>query len=218
MIRSVYENDGMTPEKPRPTRRGRETLEAIHAAARKVIGEKGFLKTTVADIVGEAGKSPASFYNYYDSKDALLEQWAREFQAEARRRFEVAIGGTHPDPYEQITASVRAHWETYRERLAEMVGVFQLAMINDDFARVWDELCGDLVAIIAHDVRRAQRKGYCPGADATLTARAIVSMLNMFSYDTLANGRAADADDERSIVTLADAWYHSVYWKPDSVD
>lgn len=197
----------------RPTRRGRATLEAIDAAARKVIAEKGFLKMTVSDIVKEAGKSPASFYNYYDSKEALLEHWAREFQIEARARLEAAERGAGKDPRERVGIAARAHWETYRAHLAEMVGVFQLAMINDDFARVWDELCAEAEGGITHAVEVAQGRGYCPGVDPQLTARAIVSMLNMFCYENLANGRAADVDDEACIATLADAWFHAIYWK-----
>lgn len=197
---------------PRPTKRGRQTLEAIDAAARKVIAEKGFLKMTVADIVQEAGKSPASFYNYYDSKEALLEHWARQFQDEARDRLHLAEQQVGKDPRERIEAAARAHWETYRARLAEMVGVFQLAMINDEFARVWDEICMEAEAGIARAVARAQQRGFCPGVDPTLTAGAIVGMLNMFCYDNLANGRAADVDDEACIATLADAWYHAIYW------
>ena len=197
---------------PRPTKRGRQTLEAIDAAARKVIAEKGFLKMTVADIVKEAGKSPASFYNYYDSKEALLEHWAREFQVEARERLEAAQRQVGKDPRERVEVAARAHWDTYRARLAEMIGVFQLAMINDDFARVWDEICAEAEGGIAHAVERAQERGYCPGVDPRLTARAIVAMLNMFCYENLANGRSADVDDEACIATLADAWYHAIYW------
>ncbi|MFW0792726.1 TetR/AcrR family transcriptional regulator [Gordonia sp. CPCC 205515] len=204
----------MATDQRRPTKRGRETLEAIEAAARTVIADKGFLKMTVADIVREAGKSPASFYNYYDSKEALLEHWAREFQTEARRRVAERVHEPAEDARTQVNAAVRAHWETYRARLAEMIGVFQLAMINDDFARVWDSLCADLVDTIARAVTRAQGDGYCPGTDPQLTARAIVSMLNMFCYDNLANGRSATVDDEACIATLSDAWYHAVYWKP----
>ncbi|KAB2812549.1 TetR/AcrR family transcriptional regulator [Pimelobacter simplex] len=197
---------------PRPTRRGRQTLEAIDAAARKVIAEKGFLKMTVADIVKEAGKSPASFYNYYDSKEALLEHWARQFQDEARERLAEAERVVGKDPRERVEAAARAHWETCRARLAEMVGVFQLAMINDEFAAVWDEICSEAEAGIARAVTRAQERGFAPGADAALTARAIVAMLNMFCYENLANGRAARVDDEACITTLANAWYHAIYW------
>lgn len=204
----------MTTETTRPTRRGRETLEAIDAAARKVIAEKGFLKMTVADIVKEAGRSPASFYNYYDSKEALLEHWALQFQVEARARMEAAEQGAGKDPRERVEAAARAHWETYRERLAEMVGVFQLAMINDEFAEVWDRLCEEPVAGIAQSVERAQERGYCPGVNPGLVARAIVAMLNLFCYESLANGRAAHVDDEACIATLAEVWYRSVYWRP----
>ncbi|GAB2458550.1 TetR/AcrR family transcriptional regulator [Xylanimonas ulmi] len=196
----------------RPTRRGRQTLEAIDAAARKVIAEKGFLKMTVADIVREAGKSPASFYNYYDSKEALLERWARDFQQEARERHRAAERAAGNDPRKHAEAAARAHWETYRARLAEMVGVFQLAMVNDAFARVWDEICLDAASDIAQAVARAQQRGYCPGVDPHLTARAIVAMLNMFCYESLANGRSATADDEACVATLASAWFHAIYW------
>lgn len=197
----------------RPTARGRRTQEAIDAAARKVIAQKGFLKMTVADIVAEAGKSPGSFYNYYDSKEALLEVWAREFQAEAQRRANEATSERRLSAREWVEVAARAHWDTYRERLAEMVGVFQLAMINDEFAAVWDGLCQEAARGIAGSVRSAQAKGWCPGMDADLVAQAIVSQLNMFCYEKLANGRAATVDDEASVATLAELWYRQIYWK-----
>lgn len=200
----------MTTQDVKPTKRGRATQEAIDSAARKVIAEKGFLKMTVADIVQEAGRSPASFYNYYDSKEALLESWARQFQHEARRR--VADAAPSESIRARVEAAARGHWEAYRAHLAEMVGVYQLAMVNDEFAKVWEELTSDAVNGIVHGVTRAQEKGYCPGQDPLLTARAIVSMLQQFCYDNLANGRAVDADDEACIATLTDIWYRAVYW------
>lgn len=204
----------MESRHPRPTARGRRTQESIDAAAREVIATKGFLKMTVADIVETAGKSPASFYNYYDSKEALLKEWAKQFQKQARHRADIAFDPSLA-PRERVRAGARAQWETYRERLAEMVGVYQFAMINDDFAEFWDELCEDAVTGISEMVVGAQRRGYCPGVDPRLTASAIVSMLNMFCYEHLANGAANDVDDERCIETMADVWYHAIYWKPD---
>ncbi|WP_340537938.1 TetR/AcrR family transcriptional regulator [Nocardioides sp. GXZ039] len=199
---------------PRPTARGRQTQDRIDAAAREVIASKGFLRMTVADIVKEADRSSASFYNYYDSKEDLLEAWAREFRDEARARAERAYD-QRLTGRELVEASARAHWETYRAHLAEMVGVFQQAMINDEFARFWEELCAEAIAAIAGMVSRAQRHGYCPGVDPTLTASAIVSMLNMFCYEHLANGQASEVDDERCIATLTEMWYRAIYWKPD---
>lgn len=200
----------------RPTVRGRETQAAIEAAARKVIARKGFLKMTVADIAKEAGRSSASFYNYYDSKEDLLAHWAKEFRTEATRRAQPAFesGLSHR---ERVLRSARAHWDTYRERLAEMVGVSQLAMINDEFARYWHELCDDAIRTIEDGVRRAQKEGYCPGVNAREIASAIVAMLNQFCYDKLANkGDARDVDDDEAVGVIAEIWYRAIYWRPDA--
>ena len=69
-----------------PTHRGRRTQAAIDAAARTVIARKGILATTIADIAAEAGRSAASFYNYYDSKEAMVRLWALRFRDEANQR------------------------------------------------------------------------------------------------------------------------------------
>ena len=69
-----------------PTHRGRRTQAAIDMAARTVIARKGILATTIADIAAEAGRSAASFYNYYDSKEAMVRQWALRFRDEANQR------------------------------------------------------------------------------------------------------------------------------------
>jgi len=57
-----------------PTHRGRRTQAAIDLAARTVVARKGILATTISDIAAEAGRSAASFYNYYDSKEAMVRQ------------------------------------------------------------------------------------------------------------------------------------------------
>ena len=61
----------VSPREQLPTLRGRQTQAAIDAAARVVVARKGILATTISDIAAEAGKSTASFYNYYDSKESM---------------------------------------------------------------------------------------------------------------------------------------------------
>ncbi len=63
-----------TRRTPLATSRGQRTQAAIGAAARRVIARKGILATTVADIAAEAGRSTASFYNYYDSNEAMVRE------------------------------------------------------------------------------------------------------------------------------------------------
>ncbi|MEE6178772.1 TetR/AcrR family transcriptional regulator [Mycobacterium sp. 050134] len=197
-----------TPELP--THRGRRTQAAIDAAARTVVARKGIFATTIADIAAEAGRSAASFYNYYESKEAMVRQWAVRFRDEANERaLSVTEHGlSHRERAHQAAA---AHWNTYRNRLAEVIGVSQLAMVNDDFAQYWAEICAIPTSFIAETVRRAQADGYCPGDDPRLIAEAIVAMFNQFCYLQLSGTEASD--DRACIQTLANIYYRAIYWQ-----
>jgi AcrR family transcriptional regulator len=198
-----------------PTNRGRQTQAAIDAAARTVIARKGILATTIADIAEEAGRSTASFYNYYDSKEAMVREWALRFRDEANQR---ALTVIRPDlsNRERTQQAAAAHWHTYRNRLAEMVSVSQLATVNNDFAQYWTEICAIPTTFINEMVRRAQAQGYCAGDDPQLIAVAIVAMFNQFCYLQLAgpgSGVAGAPDDEACINTLANIFYRAIYCK-----
>ncbi len=193
-----------------PTRRGRRTQAAIDMAARTVIARKGVLATTIADIAAEAGRSAASFYNYYDSKEAMVRQWALRFRDEANERA-LSVTEHGLSDRERAHAAAAAHWHTYRNRLAEVISVSQLAMINDDFAQYWAEICEIPVSFIAESVRRAQAEGHCPDDDPRLIAEAIVAMFNQFCYLQLAGARSTEPDDRACIQTLANIYYRAIY-------
>lgn len=198
-----------------PTDRGRRTQAAIDAAARTVIARKGILATTIADIAAEAGRSTASFYNYYDSKEAMVREWALRFRDEANQR---ALTVFRPglSNRERAQQAAAAHWHTYRNRLAEIVSVSQLATINDDFAEYWAEICAIPTTFITEMVRRAQAHGYCAGDDPELIGVAIVAMFNQFCYLQLAGPGSSPAgapDDEACINTLATIFYRAIYCK-----
>jgi AcrR family transcriptional regulator len=195
-----------------PTHRGRRTQAAIDKAARTVIARKGILATTIADIAAEAGRSAASFYNYYDSKEAMVRQWALRFRDEVNQRA-LSVTRHGLSDRERAYEAAAAHWHTYRNRLAEMISVSQLAMVNDDFAQYWAEMRAIPISFIAESVRRAQAEGYCPGDDPQLIAEAIVAMFNQFCYMQL--GGPSEPDDLACIQTLANIYYRAIYSKED---
>jgi AcrR family transcriptional regulator len=212
-VSTVSERPTRRPQSP--TDRGRRTQAAIDAAARTVIARKGILATTIADIATEAGRSTASFYNYYDSKEAMVREWALRFRDEANERaLTVLRHGLSNRERAQQAAS--AHWYTYRNRLAEMISVSQLAMVNDDFAQYWADICAIPTSFITEMVRRAQSDGYCAGDDPQLIAVAIVAMFNQFCYLQLAGPgpSLADPPDDRSCIdTLAKIFYRAIYYE-----
>jgi AcrR family transcriptional regulator len=204
----------VSPREQLPTLRGRQTQAAIDAAARAVIARKGILATTISDIAAEAGKSTASFYNYYDSKEAMVREWAVRFRDEARARSRAA---TEPGltNWERSYKAASAHWNTYRNRLAEIISVWQLAMISDDFAEYWADICSLPTGLITQMVKQAQRHGLCAREDDPhLMAVAMVSMLNQFCYTQLSGGTVGDTvDDDACITTLAKFFYRTIYHK-----
>ena len=200
------------PKQPLPTLRGRQTQAAIDEAARTVIAHKGILATTIADIAKQARRSTASFYNYYDSKEAMVREWAVRFRDEANERARLVTRHGLSNR-ERTREAAEAHWYTYRHRLAEMISVSQLAIVNDDFAEHWAELCSIPITFVTTMVERAQSEGYCPDDDPHLLAVAIVSMLNQFCYVQLSGPDADDVDDDACITTLANIFYRAIYCK-----
>jgi AcrR family transcriptional regulator len=202
----------VSPREQLPTQRGRQTQAAIDAAARAVIARKGILATTISDIAAEAGRSTASFYNYYDSKESMVREWALRFRDEARDRARAA-GQPGLSNRERSYEAVAAHWHTYRNRLAEIISVSQLAMVNDDFAQYWADICSLPISLITAMVKQAQRDGLCDGDDPELIAVALVSMLNQFCYAQLSGDGATGVDDDACIATLANVFYRTIYHK-----
>lgn len=205
----------VAPREKLPTLRGRQTQAAIDAAARAVIARKGILATTISDIAAEAGRSTASFYNYYDSKEAMVREWALRFRDEARDRARAATESELTNR-ERAYRAAAAHWNTYRHRLAEIISVSQLAMVSDDFAQYWADICELPISLVTAMVKQAQQQGFCIDDDPHLVAVALVSMLNQFCYVQLSGDGAKKADDEACITTLANVFYRTIYYEETS--
>ena len=91
----------------------------------------------------------------------------------------------------------------------------KVAMISDDFAGYWAEICSLPIELITHMVKQAQRQGFCAREDDPhLMAVAMVSMLNQFCYTQLSGGTStATVDDTACITTLANFFYRTIYHK-----
>ena len=205
----------MTPATTRG-RKGRETDEAFRQAARHVFAREGYLNAKISDIAAEAGRSVASFYNYYDTKADLLIALAEEFHAEATQMAALPYrsGLTREEALRQAVAGF---WRTYAERRGELIGIFQAAMLEGEFRDRWLKIRAEGITRIASQIRRAQAEGYCPGVDPVLTASALSAMLEHFCYIWLGQGgELGDIpfDDERALDALATIWVKAVYWRP----
>jgi AcrR family transcriptional regulator len=199
------------------TRKGRATDEAFKEAARLVFARDGYLNAKISDIAAEAGRSAASFYNYYDTKADLLIALAEEFHAEATSLAILPFRAGLARP-EALREAVAGFWRTYAKRRGELIGIFQAAMVEGRFRDRWLELRGEAITRIAGEVRAAQAQGYCPGVDPVMTASALSAMLEHFCYIWLGQGGEKDValDDERALDAVATIWVKGVFWRPEA--
>lgn len=209
-------DDGRRPVKA--TRKGRATEEAFRDGARRVFARDGYLNARISDIAEAAGKSVASFYNYYDSKADLLAVLAEEFHLETTRLAQAPYRAGRP-PAEALREAVAGFWDTYAAHRGEMIGVFQAAMVDPEFALRWKEIRGRALRNIAREIAHAQRDGFCPGIDPEMNASALSAMLEQFCFVwQLGPGDeiAGEFSRERAVEALASVWYRAIYWRPEA--
>ncbi len=111
------------------------TRDAILTAAERLIGVKGYFKTSVYEIMSEAGFGQGTFYNYFESKQKLLEElviWAnRRFRRTLRDASDNVDGRINKEVrnYKAFLLFMTVHRDLYEVvREAEFVldGVGQL--------------------------------------------------------------------------------------------
>jgi AcrR family transcriptional regulator len=94
---------------PQPTRQGRRrqrTRGCLVEAARRVIGQRGVEATTILDITREADVGFGTFYNYFDSKEAILAAATAEATEELGDALD-RLNERLDDPAEILSVAVR---------------------------------------------------------------------------------------------------------------
>jgi AcrR family transcriptional regulator len=171
----------------------------------------GFLRTKISDIASVAGMSSASFYNYYNTKDELLLDLAAEYNTEVLSRIKAGVRGS--DAQQSIRATVETFWRVYTENQAVMHGIFQLSMLDQQFATHWHEIRERAIAGLKFEIRRAKRVSPSPMLDTDAGATALSSMIEHFCYlwstdhQSFLDGKT----DEGAIDTIAAVWQRALY-------
>lgn len=84
------------------------SIGAIKQAALQLFARKGYAYTSISDIATEAGISKGLMYNYFSSKEALLEAIVSEAVDEGWKLMEATISDNSRDPVEQLRQLVEA--------------------------------------------------------------------------------------------------------------
>ena len=117
--------------------RTRRTLGRVLDAAEKLVAEKGFADSSIAEIARVAGTSVGGFYRRFHDKQGLLQALHARFCEEARVTADAALdpsrwsGASTDEVVRQVTAFIIA---IHRER-AGSFRAFMLAALSDETVR-----------------------------------------------------------------------------------
>ena len=147
-----------------------ETLERIFGIAMRLFSEKGFQATTVDEITERADVAKGTFFNYFPTKEHVLEHFSRlQLQRMEQARERVVRGENLRDVLAQM---VRNLYEEPSKSRTFTRGFLGLAMANPEIAKVLSQTMqkgrGTLAAILEQGRRNGQLKSEL--SDETLAA------------------------------------------------
>ena len=199
------------------TARGVRSRAALLSSARRLFASKGYANTKIADITQEAGRALGSFYTYFDNKEEVLEQLAKDFKAEIDERL-TELDLTSSEPYEVIRELCALYWDACRHHSAELAAIFQASMLDERFAERWRDIRSDARRNIAAGIRAVAKDGRALNPEPEATASALGSMMDYFCYVWLVEGGEAgrpSLPDDVAIDTMARVLYRTVFAEPE---
>lgn len=203
--------DRAVPEGTRQVRRRQRTRGRLVEAARHVISRKGVEATTIVDITEEADLGFGTFYNYFDSKDAIL----AAATAEATEELGAALDRLNErldDPAEILSVAVR--------HCARMVDrdpiwawfVVRTSLYQEQMAAVHGQR-------LAHDLHRGVEARRFPETDVRLLNHVIGGAVWGVMRAKLTATLGPDADAELAaavlrMVGLPPGEAREIAWRP----
>jgi AcrR family transcriptional regulator len=175
-----------------------ETRTALKDAARKLFVERGYLNTKVTDIAAGAGRATGSFYEHFDSKQALLQALLDDMHEHAREQM---TAYQHPREHDLTDpAQLRAHlavaWYLMKDNLPAVVALYESAMTDGQRPdQAWQMLTRDTKVLREHLEWLVEQGRPLPG-EPTLVAAAMGGMLSSLAYAILRGDNSGLTDDQ----------------------
>lgn len=192
--------DGERPAGPR-SEKGARTRSRLLDAAKKVFEENGFLEARISDIAEHAGLSHGSFYHYFDSKEEIFREVAKEQEDRLGSHCVVDSGlvDTSSDATmrKRLEESVRRFLADYRDE-AHIMGVIEQVSRYDDEVRTARLRQQEPYTEQTHDaIRRLQRLRLADSdLDPVIAASALTAMVSRFAEMWFVQGQLDCAFEE----------------------
>lgn len=194
----------------------RDVRTAILDAAEGLLAQHRFDELRVADVLRVAGVSRASFYFYFESKQAVLADLVRRAVGEGQRATEpwLSRGPTAP-PGPALRRGLRDGAAAWRDNAAVLRAVVESWPTDPALTALWTELMADASAATAARIEQDRAAGLT--GKQTLAPTAQAAALTWFAeraYYLAAIGVPPFDDEDTLVETLVEMWLSTVYGKP----
>jgi AcrR family transcriptional regulator len=183
-----------TPEPGRVERRKARTRAALLAAGRALYASQGVERTTIAEIAERADIAIGSFYNYFATKeellDALLEgELARQLELLRRRQAKV------DDPAEKISI---AHRHLVRAARADPDWAWLMVRLDAPYRVAWAVMGGTARGDLRAGIRAGRFDVPNPGLALTASGGALFAVIHALLEGDA--GRHADSEHAEGVL------------------
>ena len=187
------------------TKRGEQTRARLIAAARGVFESQGFASTRMGDISAAAGVSHGTVYTYFPTKEDVLAATVTESVDNLRESIRT---GDLTDPVERISNANARYLAAFGENAKLLRVVEEVAVVDDRFAQILDDLRRTHVDRVAQQIAQQQRRGLADAdLDPRIAAASLCSMVEGFSRHWSDMGAPDDPDGH---ITLTRIWQRAL--------
>jgi AcrR family transcriptional regulator len=157
-----------------------EAKKRIIAAGVEVMCEKGYSQTTMEDIAAHLGVSKGALYLYFNSKDDLIVESAKNMQSHLSqlRRMQMAASPTR-NPID-VWTEILDNFLPFDPRINRLY--FELVAIterNPEINKISAKNLAEEIEMIEHEIASLQQKGQVRAdADPRTIAVAMISIFN----------------------------------------
>jgi AcrR family transcriptional regulator len=179
--------------------------DALLAAARRLILEKGFAATTARDLVSASGTNLGSIGYHFGSREALLSQAMEElFDEWTELLASAAFLDEGASPLERLTASLKATMATLDEHQA-LIRAFVEALAYAERSPDFREQMRDHYRRVQRSVARLVEAALGPDAAARGADPKVIALFLIAVFDGLAIQFRMAPEDTPSGEQLVDA-------------
>jgi AcrR family transcriptional regulator len=176
--------------------------EELLAAAREVLAQNGYERTTVSSIATRANVAQGTFYLYFPSKEALPGALARQLSEALAVAARDALEGIS-DLDTAVDALVRASWEAAAEH-RDMILIANRGIELAETFELFLEHTAPHREVLEDFLRRFQASGAIePTLDVTTTAYVLRDLLDRSIKAKLCFGQDAWAEETSILVRRA---------------